>query len=130
MEVIKTDTEFKVTKDNLNRKSGTVKTLHIENEYYKVTIYYYGEYMSDVIQHDLKPDLVSVSCKCKNPDVFELQKIENRIIIDCSVINLIDPTETTKITKMLKITEKSANSLQQTLNNLFYAYTKKGHENA
>lgn len=113
---------LQVIENNLNRKSE-IKSYKMEDENYKVAIFYYGDYCSDKENGTLDRKSIIASIKPKKSRLLDLDwyddKNGGKVFIDIPPIAIMGPEEVDDCVIMLQQAKKYAEELQQIMEELF-----------
>ena len=110
---------FEIIKNGLTRKAD-IKVLKLENTYYKVTIFYYGDYTNDFKQGKCDIENITVACKVKE-NAFLLDFLGKEVLIDIqsSGYLYLSGGQVNKFKKELDIAHQSAAELQDIMKEYF-----------
>lgn len=108
---------FKIIKNKLSSKSFA-KSLLVENEYYKIRIFYAGDYDSDKLNNRIDMRNISISCKSKCT-CFWLDYLGGSIVINWDGFDILYPKEVEKLINQLDIAKCSAVELEEIINEYF-----------
>lgn len=109
---------FTVTANNLLRESE-IKSLKLENEEYRVTIFYYGDYEKDRVCSKIDIQNISMSCKPKGRGL-KLVLMSGRIMIDIPMSSILTIQEAEVYKLQFDIAIPAAIELEQILQEYFF----------
>ena len=110
------DCRFSVTEDHLARKP--IALLIIENTYYKISLFYYGNYTKEKESFTLDKKWLSVACDPRG-DYLPIKHQNNYAFIDITNENQIDIWQTDKFTDKINIARRSAIELMNVIHKYF-----------
>ena len=108
---------FEIVANNLKRASD-IKTLKLQNEEYSVTLFYFGDYASDMKNGSCIPENLSLSCKPKG-DYFPIELLMGRVMLEVPTISILSISEIELFKLQLDIAGKAAKELQELIRDYF-----------
>lgn len=108
---------FEIMKNSLNRNSE-IKSLKLQNNNYKITFFYYGDYEKDAKNKEINIDNVTMSCKEKG-ELFSLTMSKGRIFISVPQNDMLSIKEVDDFEKNLQETKETAVELEEIIKEHF-----------
>lgn len=108
---------FEITKNALYRDS-LFKTLKLENDMYKVTIFYEGDYKSDFENGCIDRDMITVACKLKD-EGFDLDFMREDIFVSLLYPPTYSLAEIDDVKHQLEVAKESAEELKGIMKEYF-----------
>ena len=104
---------FKIISNKLKRETE-IKSLKVENNNYKIIIFYEGEYK----RGKCDKNKISISCKPKT-DVFELIYMNGNVYINIQYNPILKPEEIDAFEKSINVSKEDAIDLQKLIDEIF-----------
>lgn len=115
---------FEITKNGLFRDS-LFKALKLENEMYKVTIFYEGDYKSDFENGCIDREMITVACKLKE-EGFDLDFTLEDIFVSLLYPPTYSLSEIDDVKRQLEVAKESAEELKGIIKEYFNIELKCG----
>lgn len=113
--------KFNIVKNTLEEESSRIATLEIENNYYKIRIHYFGDYIEDKENYTMDKFLVAVVCKPKGLNL-SMNYMEFAYLNDTFDFSGIRISDVDKTIERLNIFKYSAIEFEKIMNEYFKQY--------
>ena len=118
-----------VIKENRLEKENTMPVLKLESSYYKISLFYAGDYTEDVRDKTASYTKLMISCKPKRSNLPELHCDHSwNVMLDTSNITpaiSVTCKEAESMKENLDIAMETARELQNIINRMFACHSKK-----
>lgn len=108
---------FEITKNGLQREC-LMKALKLENELYKITIFYEGDYEADLKNNCIDREMITVACKLKG-EGFDLNFMREDIFVDLLYAPTYRLSEIDDVIHQLQVAKESAEELKGIMKEYF-----------
>lgn len=110
--------DFRITSNNLHNDSA-IKSLQLANAYYRIKIFYYGNYAADKKTQKIDANNLSVKCtpigNALDLTIYDANLIE----VELAKMASIPATQIDQTIKQLQIASDCINSLQRIMHQYF-----------
>ena len=111
-------TKFNIIKNNLY-SDGAIKSLKLENDDFKIKIWYYGDYNIDRLQNKCEPSNITMSIKPKK-DCMDISYLNGELGITIPYYSYLAIDDIDMFVEQLTKTKENLIAIQKILDEMFF----------